>query len=45
MLAWLGHALEAIDVVVFGNGWLALGGLAFLVTFTVLVRVLPGVRV
>ncbi|MGF1652625.1 MAG: hypothetical protein ACFCUP_04810 [Actinomycetales bacterium] len=39
------HVQETIDGIVFGNGWLALGGLALLVAFTVLIRLLPGIRV
>lgn len=36
---------DAVEGVVFGNGWLALGGLALTVGITVLVRATRGITV
>lgn len=36
---------DIVDAVVFGNGWLALGGLGLVAGLVVAVRVFPTVRV
>ncbi|QKE83637.1 hypothetical protein [Arthrobacter sp. NEB 688] len=45
MSAALARIHSLVDAVVFGNGWLALGGLALVVGLAVAVRLLPPLRV
>ncbi len=45
MSSALSRVHSLVDAVVFGNGWLALGGLVLVVALAVVVRLLPPLRV